>query len=178
MHTKPLVTRLAAAIGALFALSAIAELATGIALVVVPARVVGLLLDPALSDSVVPVARIAGIALFALGLACWPGRSGSTAAAWRALLAYNLLVATYLAASAGSLDGVLQLVLAVRGAELEPPDDFDDLGMQPGHTGRATCVLAKCTKLFGTAACTSEASAVNQITSARVIDRIPNHFAV
>ena len=33
------------------------------------------------------------------------------------------------------LDRVLQLVLAVRRAELEPTDDLDDLGVQAGHAG-------------------------------------------
>ena len=79
------------------AISAIAELATGIALIAVPAVVVSLLLAPVTSATVVPVARVAGIALIALGLACWPGRHGAGNAAFRALLIYNLLVAAYFA---------------------------------------------------------------------------------
>ena len=42
------------------------------------------------------------------------------------------------------LDGVLQLVLAVRGAELQAADHFDDLGMEAGHArlvGRRLALL-------------------------------------
>ena len=39
------------------------------------------------------VARVAGIALIALGLACWPGKKATPAAL--AMLTYNVLVALY-----------------------------------------------------------------------------------
>jgi hypothetical protein len=77
--------------------SAIAELATGFALAAMPALVVTLLLAPVTSEAIVPVARVAGIALIALGLACWPSRDRAGDAAFRSLLTYNLLVAAYLA---------------------------------------------------------------------------------
>jgi len=88
-------------------ISAIAELGTGLALVVVPAQVIGLLLEPVTSETVIPVARIAGIALCALAIACWPGRMRPIHAALPALLTYNAVVAVYLAAMASSLEGVL-----------------------------------------------------------------------
>jgi hypothetical protein len=53
--------------------AAIGEIATGVALVLVPSVVGQLLLGEALTGAAVPVARVAGIALIALGFACWPG---------------------------------------------------------------------------------------------------------
>ena len=79
------------------AFSAIAEIATGIALAILPAFVVTSLLAPVTSALIIPVARVAGIALIALGLACWAGWNRMADGAFRALLTYNLLVATYLA---------------------------------------------------------------------------------
>lgn len=79
------------------AFSAVAELATGLALIAMPEVVVTLLLAPVTSAMIVSVARVAGIALIALGLACWPDRHCAGNASFRALLTYNLLVAAYLA---------------------------------------------------------------------------------
>jgi hypothetical protein len=53
--------------------AAVAEIATGAALLVVPSLVGLLLLGEELSGIAIPVARVAGIALVALGIACWPG---------------------------------------------------------------------------------------------------------
>jgi len=55
------------------ALAAIAEASTGAALLIVPSLVGRLLLGEELSGVALPVARVAGIALIALGIACWPG---------------------------------------------------------------------------------------------------------
>ena len=55
------------------AVAALAEAATGAALLVVPSRVARLLLGEDLGGAALPVARVAGIALIALGFACWPG---------------------------------------------------------------------------------------------------------
>ena len=79
------------------AFSAVAELATGLALIAMPALVMTLILAPVTSEMIVPVARVAGIALVALGLACWPVSNRAGDAAFRALLTYNLLVAAYFA---------------------------------------------------------------------------------
>jgi hypothetical protein len=53
--------------------AAVAETATGLALLIVPSFVGRLLLGEEIVGVAVPVARVAGIALIALGIACWPG---------------------------------------------------------------------------------------------------------
>jgi len=79
-------------------ISAVIEVATGLALLAVPSLVGQLLLGHELSGIAIPVARVAGIALIALGLACCPGRDkGNLSRALRAMLFYNPLVALYLA---------------------------------------------------------------------------------
>ncbi len=54
-------------------LAAIGEAALGVALLIVPSLVGQLLLGQELTGIAVPVARVAGIALIALAVACWPG---------------------------------------------------------------------------------------------------------
>ena len=78
----------------LLKITAILELATGLALMGVPSSVAQLLLGTGLSGVDVVLARVAGIALIALGIACWPGRD-STRASSSAMLGYNLLVTVY-----------------------------------------------------------------------------------
>jgi hypothetical protein len=82
----------------LLALAAAIEAVTGLALMIDPSLVARLLLGNSVSGAGVAVGRVAGIALIALGLACWPSSSvaGGAAAACRAMFAYNLLVSTYL----------------------------------------------------------------------------------
>ena len=53
--------------------AAVGEFATGLALVILPSLVGQLLLGEEFSGVALPVARVAGIALIALALACWPG---------------------------------------------------------------------------------------------------------
>jgi hypothetical protein len=54
-------------------LAAIGEFATGVALLIAP-RIVGqLLFGQDLIGVAVPIARVTGIALVALAIACWPG---------------------------------------------------------------------------------------------------------
>ena len=53
--------------------AAVAEAATGLALLIAPSLVGQLLLGEQLTGIAIPVARVAGIALVALGIACWPG---------------------------------------------------------------------------------------------------------
>jgi hypothetical protein len=55
------------------AFAAVSEAATGLALLIAPSWVGQLLLGTELTGIAVPVARVAGIALTALGIACWPG---------------------------------------------------------------------------------------------------------
>lgn len=71
--------------------SAIAEIGTGLALMLVPSLVGSLLLGEALTGLAIPVARVAGIALIALGVACWPGPP------LVGMLTYSALVTLYLA---------------------------------------------------------------------------------
>jgi hypothetical protein len=83
----------------ILAFSAIAEGATGLALMFDPALVAALLVGPSLSGVGVVLGRCFGIALVALGLACWPGaqRAEGGWPARRAMLAYNSLISLYLA---------------------------------------------------------------------------------
>ena len=57
----------------LLTVAAIGEIATGLALLIAPSLVASLLLGEPLAGVAIPVARVAGIALIAFGLACWPG---------------------------------------------------------------------------------------------------------
>ncbi|MCX5495750.1 hypothetical protein OSH11_13635 [Kaistia dalseonensis] len=57
----------------LLVFAAVAETATGIALLIVPSLVGHLLLGQPLEGVAGDIARLAGIALTALGVACWPG---------------------------------------------------------------------------------------------------------
>jgi hypothetical protein len=52
-------------------LTAIIEVATGLGLIAVPAIVVQLLLGGELIGVGIPLGRVAGVALLALGVACW-----------------------------------------------------------------------------------------------------------
>ncbi len=83
--------------------AAFGEGATGLALLIAPSLVGQLLLGVEFTGVTVPVARVAGIALIGLGVACWPGppRVG--------ILIYSALVTMYLAyvGFAGGLTGVL-----------------------------------------------------------------------
>jgi hypothetical protein len=76
----------------LLAVAAIAEAATGLALLVVPSLVGSLLLGAELTGVSVPVARVTGIALVALAVACWPG-----ATALCGMLTYSALATAFLA---------------------------------------------------------------------------------
>jgi hypothetical protein len=77
-------------------LSVAIEAATGLALIAFPGLVGRLLLDASLSSSGIAVARLTGIALFCLGIACRPsGEDAAQTAIW-ALFSYNLLAALYL----------------------------------------------------------------------------------
>ena len=71
--------------------AAVGEAATGLALVLVPSLVGRLLLGEDLTGVAVPVARVAGIALIGLGIACWPGPP------LIGMLTYSALVTLYLA---------------------------------------------------------------------------------
>jgi hypothetical protein len=71
--------------------AAVVEVATGLALLIEPSLVGRLLLGAELAGVSIPVARVLGIALIALGVCCWPG---STALC--GMLTYGALVTVYL----------------------------------------------------------------------------------
>lgn len=57
----------------LLLLAAVSEASTGVALLIVPSFVGQLLFGVELTGVAITVARVTGIALVALGVACWPG---------------------------------------------------------------------------------------------------------
>lgn len=80
------------------AASASVELAAGIGLLLAPALALRWLFDVDAPQLASQVARLAGVALIALGIACWPVRPGPGGGpALRALVGYNLLAGIYLA---------------------------------------------------------------------------------
>ena len=83
--------------------AAVLEVATGMALLIVPSLVGRLLFGEELTGIVIPVARVLGIALLALGVGCWPGIT-----AFCGMLTYSALVTLYL------------LYLAIRGEWVGP----------------------------------------------------------
>ena len=82
--------------------AAAAEATTGAALLIAPSLVGQLLLGEDLTGVTIPVARVAGIALIALAIACWPGPPLA------GMLTYNAAVTVYLAylGFAGGLPGI------------------------------------------------------------------------
>jgi hypothetical protein len=74
----------------LLTLAAIVEAATGVTLMVAPSVVGQLLLGAELTGASIPVARVAGIALIALGVGCWPGPG------MVGMLTYGALITVYL----------------------------------------------------------------------------------
>src|SRR6476619_6434756 len=83
--------------------AAMAEAATGLALLIVPSLVGQLLFGEQFAGATIAVARVAGIALIALGIACWPGPPLA------GMLVYSAAVTLYLAylGFADGLTGVL-----------------------------------------------------------------------
>lgn len=83
--------------------TAVAEAGTGLALLIVPSLAGRLLLGGELTGLAVPVARVGGIALIALGMACWPGPPLA------GMLTYSTVVTVYLAylGFAGGATGIL-----------------------------------------------------------------------
>lgn len=83
--------------------AAVIEAATGMALLMAPSLVGQLLFGVELIGNAMAVARVAGIALIALAVACWPGTP------LVGMLAYNATVTLYLAyvGIVGGLTGLL-----------------------------------------------------------------------
>jgi len=78
----------------ILALAAVGEAATGLVLLAYPPIVVEPLFGAQIAGVGVAMSRIAGIALIALGLACWPG--GTRGRALSGMLTYTTLAALYL----------------------------------------------------------------------------------
>ena len=91
--------------GRILAFAAVVEIGTGMGLIVAPAIVVALLARGEITDLVLLLARVLGITLLALGLACWPKRQKPEGrlAALRGMLAYNGFVALLLAYAGSAL---------------------------------------------------------------------------
>lgn len=89
------------------AFAALAEAATGAALFVCPSICGSLLLGAELSGAAVDIARVTGIGLLSLGIACWPGK-GAMHAPLFGMATYSLLAMLYL------------LYLGVRGEPVGP----------------------------------------------------------
>jgi len=98
----------------LLAVAATFEAVTGIALIFAPS-VVRLLLGTDISGAILAIARIVGVGLLLLGVACWPRVEG-TMPRHRAMLIYNLLATAalgYLRLSSQSVGKLLLPALAV-----------------------------------------------------------------
>ncbi len=82
------------AMNCLLKLTAIIEATTGLALLVAPAIVVKLLLGAEISGAAIPLGRVAGVALLALGVACWLAHDDTQSRAANglatAMLLYNV----------------------------------------------------------------------------------------
>ena len=76
----------------LLAFAAIGEVVTGLGLLIFPSLVSWLLLGAELDGDSIPIARVTGIALIGLGIACWP-----RCTALCGMLTYSTLVTLYLA---------------------------------------------------------------------------------
>ncbi len=83
--------------------ASVGEGVTGLALMIFPTLVGQLLMGAELTGIAIPVARVAGIALTSLAIACWPGTP------LLGMLTYCTVVTLYLAylGFAGVLTGVL-----------------------------------------------------------------------
>jgi hypothetical protein len=87
----------------LLVVAAVGEAATGVALLLVPSLVGQLLFGAELAGVAMTMARVAGIALVALGVACWPGPPLA------GMLTYGAVATIYLAylGLAGGSTGIL-----------------------------------------------------------------------
>jgi hypothetical protein len=88
--------------------TAVIEIGAGVALMGIPSTAVRLLLDSPLdSPAALILGRVAGAALFALGVACWLAREGGQGSAARGLVAgmlfYNVAVLALLVFAAFGL---------------------------------------------------------------------------
>ena len=110
--------------------AAVVEVATGMALLIVPSLVGRLLFGAEFTGVANPAARVTGIALLALGVGCWPGGT-----ALCGMLTYGALATLYLAYlgvigewvgpllwPAVVLHGILTVLLAQAWFQSRPPN--------------------------------------------------------
>jgi len=91
------------AVTRVLALAAVGEIVTGLTLLITPVVVGQVLLGEELAGVAVIVARVAGLALIGLGVACWPGTP------LVGMLTYSATITLYLAylGTTGDSTGVL-----------------------------------------------------------------------
>ena len=110
--------------------AAVVEVATGMALLIVPSLVGRLLFGAEFTGVANPAARVTGIALLALGVGCWPGSTARCG-----MLTYGALATLYLAYlgvigewvgpllwPAVVLHGILTVLLAQACFQSRPPN--------------------------------------------------------
>ncbi len=104
----------------LLTLTAIIEATTGAALIAAPILVVRLLLGSNIAEAAIPLGRIAGAALFALGVACWQSRGDQSPRGLAiAMLVYNVGAVVILACAGvqfPNAGGLLWVVVALHAA--------------------------------------------------------------
>jgi hypothetical protein len=90
----------------LLALTAVIEAVTGLALLVYPPLVVRLLLDAEVAGVGALIGRVAGAALLAIGVVCWPARNdrGRPSGLLTGVLIYDIAAAALLAHAGLFLD--------------------------------------------------------------------------
>jgi len=93
----------------LLATASTLEAVTGLALIIAP-NLAGFLLGTDISGAALVIARMVGVGLLALGVACWPRVEG-TIPRLRAMLIYNLLATAYLGYLRFSSQSVGKLLL-------------------------------------------------------------------
>ena len=104
-----------------FVVTALAEVGAGLALLVAPALVVGLLFGPSEIRPGAAIGRLAGAALLSLGAACWWARHDGGSVASRGLvgglLIYNAaVVALIISGSLGPVSRLLWAAVVFHGA--------------------------------------------------------------
>jgi multisubunit Na+/H+ antiporter MnhC subunit len=107
---QPPVRLIQVAMNRFLALTAAVEAGAGLALIAAPDAMVRLLLGADISGAGIPLGRVAGVALLALGLACWLARGQATSALVGAMALYNFGVAAVLG-MAGVLSGMTGVFL-------------------------------------------------------------------
>jgi hypothetical protein len=75
----------------LLTVTAVIEAGAGLALLAMPVIVVKLLLGADISFATIPLGRVAGVALLALGVACWAARGDAQSRAARGIVAAMLV---------------------------------------------------------------------------------------